>query len=62
MRAAECERELTCSNHFTPQDRYGSCVQRRGDGEPCFTDRDCVSERCTGASERALDGTCMPEP
>jgi hypothetical protein len=62
MRAAECERELTCSNHFTPQDRYGSCVQRRGDGEPCFTDRDCVSERCTGASERALDSTCMPEP
>jgi hypothetical protein len=59
--AAECQEELTCSNHFTPGTRYGTCVRRRGAGEPCFMDRDCVSGRCAGASGHALDGKCGAE-
>lgn len=56
--AAECEKSLTCSNHFTPGDRYGTCVKPRADGEACFTDRDCESGTCVGASGTALDGAC----
>jgi len=59
---AECESTLTCSNHFTPQDRYGTCVAPRQNGEACFVARDCVSGRCEGASGTALDGTCAPKP
>jgi hypothetical protein len=59
--AAECARELTCSNHFEPGSRYGSCVPQRADGEACFADRDCASGSCAGASGSALDGTCVAE-
>lgn len=59
--AAECGRSLTCSNHFTPGDRYGTCVQQRADGERCFVDRDCAGGTCEGASGSALDGTCVTE-
>lgn len=47
--AAECAEELTCANHFTPGVRHGTCVHRREDGEPCYVDRDCVSDRCVDA-------------
>jgi len=56
--ASDCERSLTCSNHFTPGERYGTCVVRKQNGAPCFMDRDCVSGNCAGASGTALDGTC----
>jgi hypothetical protein len=56
--AAECEKALTCSNHFTPGDRYGTCVKKRAEGEACFADRDCESGTCAGASGKALDGAC----
>jgi hypothetical protein len=56
--AAECEKALTCSSHFTPGDRYGTCVKQRADGEVCFEDRDCESGTCAGASGTALDGVC----
>jgi len=56
--AAECEKALTCSNHFTPGDRYGTCVKTRAEGEACFADRDCESGTCAGASGKALDGAC----
>lgn len=59
--AAECERALTCSNHFTPGDRYGTCVKKRAEGEACFQDRDCESGTCEGASGGALDGACAAE-
>lgn len=52
--ADECAPELTCSNHFTPGIRHGTCVHRRQDGEVCFVDRDCVSGRCR-------DAVCLPE-
>ncbi|WP_224244053.1 hypothetical protein [Hyalangium gracile] len=58
--SAECEASLTCSNHFTPGDRYGKCVAPREEGSACFADRDCVSGTCEGASGSALDGTCAP--
>ena len=57
---AECESTLTCSNHFTPGSRYGICTARRAGGEACFVNRDCASNRCTGASGAGLDGTCAP--
>ncbi len=56
--AAECERAFTCSNHFNPGTRYGTCVPRRATGEACFQDRDCLVGKCDGASGEALDGTC----
>ncbi|MCP3137507.1 P2X purinoceptor [Pyxidicoccus xibeiensis] len=59
--AAECERSLTCSNHFTPGDRYGTCVKKLADGAACFTDRDCQGGTCEGASGSALDGVCTSE-
>jgi hypothetical protein len=59
---AECAPSLTCSNHFTPGDRYGRCVSRRENGSGCFDDRDCESNHCEGASGDALDGTCAPPP
>lgn len=59
--AAECERSLTCSNHFTPGDRYGACVKKRAVGEACFVDRDCESGACEGGSGSALDGVCAAE-
>lgn len=55
--AAECEARLTCSTHFEANTRYGQCVPRRGPGEACFQDRDCLT-KCQGASGTALDGTC----
>lgn len=58
-RAAECESTLTCSNHFAPGTRYGTCVQKRAAGEACFVKRDCVSNVCRGASGFALDGICQ---
>ena len=61
-RAAECEAAFTCSNHFTPGDRYGTCVPKREDGAPCFADRDCQSGNCAGESGTALDGVCSPRP
>lgn len=60
--AAECEQALTCSNHFTPNNRYGTCVATREDGAACFADRDCQSGFCVGASGTALDGVCMTDP
>ena len=56
--AAECEAALTCSNHFTPNQRYGTCVAPRGAGEGCLQDRDCTSGTCDGPSSAAL-GTCQ---
>jgi len=56
--ALECAADLTCSIHFTPGQRYGTCVHRRGDGEPCFEDRDCQSNFCAGATGTGIDGTC----
>ncbi len=56
--AAECENALTCSNHFNPGSRYGTCTPKRAAGEACFVNRDCASNRCTGASGTRLDGTC----
>ncbi len=58
--AAECAAGLTCSNHFTPGQRYGACEPARPDGSACFASRDCQSGRCAGASGTALDGTCAP--
>jgi hypothetical protein len=55
--AAECEAALTCSNHFSPNTRYGQCVPRRAPGEACFQDRDCLT-KCEGASGDAF-GTCV---
>lgn len=55
--AAECDAPLTCSTHFEPNTRYGQCVPRRGSGEACFQDRDCLT-KCEGGSGTALDGTC----
>jgi hypothetical protein len=57
----ECERALTCSNHFAPGTRYGTCVPRREAGEACFLDRDCKKGVCLGASGTALDGVCGEE-
>ncbi len=59
--AAECAQALTCSSHFTPGDRYGTCVKKRAEGEACFDDRDCESGTCEGASGDALDGACAAE-
>lgn len=56
--AAECEDALTCSNHFTPNNRYGTCVPKRANGSPCFQNRDCQSNRCNGADGVSLSGTC----
>lgn len=61
-RAAECEEALTCSNHFTPNDRYGTCVAKREDGAACFDDRDCLSGFCAGESGTSLDGSCTTDP
>ncbi|HLL54128.1 MAG TPA: hypothetical protein VK447_11300 [Myxococcaceae bacterium] len=58
--AAECETALTCSNHFEPGGRYGVCTPKRAGGEACFVNRDCTSNRCTGASGTEVDGTCAP--
>lgn len=59
--AGECAKALTCSNHFTPGERYGTCVPKRAEGEACFADRDCESGSCADASGTALDGTCAPQ-
>ncbi len=56
--AAECEEELTCSSHFTLGDRYGTCIHRREEGEPCTVDRDCRDGRCVPPPEGALLGMC----
>ncbi|MFY0562530.1 hypothetical protein ACN28E_01700 [Archangium lansingense] len=56
--AAECQTALTCSNHFTPNTRYGQCVPKHGLGEACFQDRDCAAGTCEGADENGLGGTC----
>lgn len=56
--AAECDNALTCSNHFSPNTRYGTCVPRRGTGSPCFQSRDCQSNRCNGADGVSLSGVC----
>lgn len=58
-RAKECEATLTCSNHFAPGTRYGTCVPKRTAGEACFVKRDCVSNVCRGASGTGLDGVCQ---
>ena len=55
--AARCEAGLTCSNHFTAGERYGTCVAARASGEQCLMDRDCASGACEGASTEAL-GLC----
>jgi hypothetical protein len=61
--AAECESAFTCSNHFAPGSRYGTCTAKRLAGEACFADRDCTSGKCTGATGTTLDGTCAkPKP
>lgn len=54
----ECEDSLTCSNHFTANQRYGSCVQKRPAAEACFVNRDCQSGVCQGATAEAL-GACQ---
>ena len=59
-RAEECAPELTCSNHFTPGERWGTCVHRLPDSARCFADRDCASGTCVGRSGFAVDGTCAP--
>ena len=56
--AAECEAALVCSNHFTPDDRYGTCVPRRAAGEACGVNRDCASNRCQGGTAGTLTGLC----
>jgi hypothetical protein len=58
LAANQCEAALTCSVHFEPGGRYGTCVPRRAAGEPCFQDRDCAGGRCAGGSGQALDGAC----
>jgi len=58
LAANQCEPALTCSNHFQGGGHYGTCVPRLAAGEACFVNRDCQSNRCTGASGQALDGTC----
>lgn len=58
LAANQCESSLTCSNHFQAGGHYGTCVPRLAAGEACFVNRDCQSNRCTGASGQALDGTC----
>lgn len=60
LAANQCEAALTCSVHFEPGGHYGTCVPRRAAGEACFQSRDCASNRCTGASTQAADGTCDP--
>lgn len=57
--AAQCAGTLTCSNHFDEGGRYGQCVPRLAPGSTCFAARDCVSNKCNGASGTALDGTCQ---
>jgi hypothetical protein len=57
-RAAECESALTCSTHFQPGSRYGTCVPRAAAGAPCFMGRDCQSGTCDGSSGSAADGVC----
>lgn len=47
--AEACADELTCSSHFTPGERYGTCIFRRQAGEPCTVGRDCVSKTCDGS-------------
>lgn len=59
-RADECEETLTCSSHFTPGERYGTCVHLRADGQPCYVNRDCQSGVCEGATPEAVTGTCTP--
>lgn len=56
--AAECEATLTCSNHFTPNDRYGTCTPKRALGEACLVNRDCQTNTCSGATGQAADGVC----
>jgi hypothetical protein len=56
--AAECDSSLTCSNHFTPNNRYGKCVPKLAAGAACFRNRDCQSNRCNGADGVSLSGTC----
>ncbi|MCI0572616.1 MAG: hypothetical protein L0Y66_17830 [Myxococcaceae bacterium] len=58
--ANECEESLTCSNHFTPGVRYGTCTPRLVDGSACSADRDCLSGHCEGTSGEAADGVCSP--
>ncbi|MBI3182891.1 MAG: hypothetical protein HYZ28_12205 [Myxococcales bacterium] len=55
---ADCESQLTCSNHFAPGTRYGVCVQKLEDGAACFADRDCKGGRCLGKSGTVVDGSC----
>jgi len=59
LAANQCEAALTCSVHFQPGGHYGTCVPRLAAGEACFVNRDCQSNRCTGGSGQALDGTCV---
>jgi len=54
----ECEGALTCSNHFTANQRYGQCVPRLEAGQACFVARDCLSGVCDGATAEAL-GVCQ---
>lgn len=58
--AASCGPGLTCSSHFTPGERYGSCVHQRGAGELCTVDRDCVSGRCEPGLTAGAPGRCAP--
>jgi hypothetical protein len=56
--AAECDTTLTCSNHFTPNNRYGTCAPKLPSGGACFQNRDCQSNRCDGADGTTLSGIC----
>lgn len=57
---AECAAGLTCSSHFTPGERYGTCVAQRDIGEPCAVDRDCTSGVCAPAFAGSSPGRCAP--
>lgn len=56
--AASCAAELTCSSHFTPGERYGTCIHRQEVGAPCVVDRDCESGRCEAAPSGGASGVC----
>ena len=58
--ASQCEPGLTCSSHFTPGERYGTCVHQRDVGEPCAVDRDCLSGRCDSSLTPGAQGRCAP--
>lgn len=50
-RGEECADDLTCSSHFTPSERYGTCIHRLEAGAGCVQDRDCLGGACS-------DGLC----